>query len=109
MYIEHGNTPLTGIMTTATSSGFWGVELKKTGHDGIIFEGKSKKPVYLEILDDKVTLKDASKLWGKDSYETQKILKTQAKKNRARVACIGQAGENLSSLQPDRGTRPGQG
>jgi aldehyde:ferredoxin oxidoreductase len=34
-----GKSPLTGILATATSSGFWGPELKRTGHDGIIFEG----------------------------------------------------------------------
>ncbi|MBW1902902.1 MAG: aldehyde ferredoxin oxidoreductase, partial [Deltaproteobacteria bacterium] len=111
-FVVGAKSPLTGIMTTATSSGFWGVELKKTGHDGIIFEGKSKKPVYLEILDDKVTLKDASKLWGKDSYETQKILKGQAKKKRARVACIGQAGEQMAPIacvMNDEGRAAGRG
>jgi len=111
-FVVGTKSPLTGVMTTATSSGFWGVELKKTGHDGIIFEGKSKKPVYLEILNDKVALKDASKLWGKDSYETQDILKTQAKKKRARVACIGQSGEKqapIACVMNDEGRAAGRG
>ena len=111
-FVVGTKSPLTGIMTTATSSGFWGVELKKTGHDGIIFEGKSEKPVYLEILNDKVALKDASKLWGKDSYETQDILKTQAKKKRARVACIGQGGEKqapIACVMNDEGRAAGRG
>jgi len=96
-YIVGSKSPLTGIMTTSTSSGFFGNELKRTGHDGVVIEGKSEKPVYLEIIDDKVALKDASDLWGKDSYETQEILKGKIHK-RARVACIGQAGENLAPI-----------
>jgi aldehyde:ferredoxin oxidoreductase len=53
--------------------------------------------VYLEVIDDDVALKDASDLWGKDSYETQDILRGRIHK-RARIACIGQAGENLAPL-----------
>lgn len=107
-----GKSPLTGIISTATSSGFWGVELKKTGYDGIIFEGKSPKPVYLEMLDEGVTLKDASDLWGKDFYDTQEILKERAPKKRARVAGIGRAGEglaNISCIMNDEGRAAGRG
>jgi aldehyde:ferredoxin oxidoreductase len=34
----------------------------------IIFEGKSPKPVYLSIEDDKVELRDAAHLWGKTVF-----------------------------------------
>jgi len=111
-FVVAAKSPLTGIMTTATSSGFWGVELKKTGHDGIVLEGKSEKPVYLEIYDDQVTLKDASDLWGKDAFETQEILKDRAGKKRARVACIGQAGERMAPIacvMNDEGRAAGRG
>ena len=92
-FVVAAKSPLTGILTTSASSGFWGVELKRTGYDGIVFQGKADKPVYLEILDDQVALRDASDLWGKDAYETQKILGERAGKKRARIACIGQSGE----------------
>lgn len=111
-FVVAAKSPLTGIMTTATSSGFWGVEFKRTGHDGIVLEGKAEKPVYLEILDDRVTLKDASDLWGKDAYETQNILKKRAAKKRARVACIGTAGENqapIACVMNDEGRAAGRG
>ena len=71
-------SPLTGVMANATSSGFWGVELKKCGYDGIVFTGKSKKPVYLDVSDDAVAIKDAGDIWGKDSYETQDILRRKS-------------------------------
>jgi aldehyde:ferredoxin oxidoreductase len=111
-FVVAGKSPLTGIMATASSSGFWGPELKKTGHDGIVFQGKAEKPVYLEILDDKVALKDASDIWGKDAYETQDILRGRAGKKTARVACIGMAGEKLSPiacLMNDAGRAAGRG
>ena len=111
-FVVATKSPLTGIMVTASSSGFWGVELKKTGHDGIIFEGKSKKPVYLEILDDSVKLKDASDIWGKDAYEVQEILKKSVGKKNARIACIGQAGEKLApmaNVMNDEGRAAGRG
>lgn len=111
-FVVATKSPLTGILTTSSSSGFWGVELKRTGHDGIVFEGKADRPVYLEILDDQVSLKDASNLWGKDAYETQEILRERAGKKRARVACIGPAGERkapIACVINDAGRAAGRG
>ncbi|GAH33539.1 unnamed protein product, partial [marine sediment metagenome] len=42
-----------------------------------------------------VEIKDASRLWGKGIFETSKILKEKSGSQLTRVACIGQAGENL--------------
>jgi len=100
------------MLTTASSSGFWGVELKKTGYDGIVFQGKADKPVYLEMVDDQVSLQDASAVWGKDAYETQEILIKQSGQKRARVACIGQSGEKqapLACVMNDAGRAAGRG
>jgi aldehyde:ferredoxin oxidoreductase len=105
-------SPLTGILATATSSGFWGVELKKCGFDGIVFTGKSKKPVYLELVNGEVKLQDASDIWGKDAYETQDILKEKTGEKRARIACIGASGETLSPIacvMNDEGRAAGRG
>ena len=43
-------SPLTGGIACSNSGGFFGGELKMAGWDMIIFEGKSPKPVYLNIL-----------------------------------------------------------
>jgi len=51
--------PLTGAIACSNSGGHWGAELKFAGWDTVIFEGRSPKPVYLLIEDDKATLKDA--------------------------------------------------
>ncbi|MEW6441426.1 MAG: aldehyde ferredoxin oxidoreductase family protein [bacterium] len=111
-FVVATKSPLTGILATSASSGFWGVELKRTGHDGIIFEGKAARPVYLEIRDDEVALKDASDLRGKDAYETQDVLRERLGKKRARVACIGPAGEKLAPIacvMNDAGRAAGRG
>jgi len=111
-FVVAAKSPLTGILSTSSSSGFWGVELKRTGHDGIVFEGKANRPVYLEIQDDQVSLKDASDLWGKDAYETQDLLRERLGKKRARIACIGPAGEKqapIACVMNDAGRAAGRG
>jgi len=86
--------PLTGTIGAANSGGHFGPELKFAGYDGIIFEGKAASPVYLLIEDDRVEIKDASHVWGKDVHETTDTLLADTFED-ARVACIGPAGEKL--------------
>lgn len=86
--------PLTGTIGAANSGGYFGPELKFAGYDGIIFEGKSNKPVYLHINDDLIELKDADHLWGKNVFETTDMLLNENEED-AKVACIGPAGEKL--------------
>jgi aldehyde:ferredoxin oxidoreductase len=86
--------PLTGTIGASNSGGHFGPELKYAGYDGIIFEGKSDKPVYLYINDDDVELRDASNVWGKDVFETTDELINETEED-VRVACIGPGGEKL--------------
>jgi aldehyde:ferredoxin oxidoreductase len=87
--------PLTGTIASSNSGGFFGAELRFSGNDIIIFEGKASHPVYLSIMGDKVELKDASEIWGKPVYETTDLLIEAAGNKNARVSCIGPAGEKL--------------
>ncbi len=86
--------PLTGAIACSNSGGYWGAELKMAGWDMIIVEGKSAKPVYLAISDDKAELRDASHLWGKTVWQTEEIIKTSHQDPLTRVSSIGGAGEN---------------
>ncbi|WP_119154522.1 aldehyde ferredoxin oxidoreductase family protein [Caldimonas tepidiphila] len=86
--------PLTGAIACSNSGGYWGSELKFAGWDMVIFEGRSDRPVYLSIEDDKVELRDASHLWGKSVWETEETIKKQHQDPLVRVSCIGLAGEN---------------
>ncbi len=86
--------PLTGAIACSNSGGYWGAELKFAGWDMIILEGKSKKPVYLCITDDKAELLDASEIWGKSVWDTDAWIKTRHQDPQMHVSGIGIAGEN---------------
>ncbi|MHA1235030.1 MAG: aldehyde ferredoxin oxidoreductase family protein [Promethearchaeota archaeon] len=94
-FVVCAKSPLTGIWGESNCGGFLGPELRKAGYDGIVFKGSSESPVFLEISENKAEIKDASDLWGKGIFETSKILKEKSGSQLTRVACIGQAGENL--------------
>ena len=68
-------SPLTNIWGESNCGGSFGPELRYAGYDGIIVKGASAKPVYLLIDDDRVEIKDATDLWGKDTYQTADALK----------------------------------
>ena len=84
-------SPLTGAILSAHSGGHWGPMLRKTGYDGIVFKGRSPRPVYLLITDEGPQLKDAADLWGKDVFET--ISELEKRHEKARATVIGPAGE----------------
>jgi aldehyde:ferredoxin oxidoreductase len=90
-------SPLTGIMGTGNTGGFWGVALKRAGYDAIIVRGRSEDPVYLAVDNGRVELKDAKNLWGKDTKVVTDVIKKECRKSGNQpisVLCIGIAGEN---------------
>jgi len=86
-------SPLTGLWGSANSGGRWGLDLKKSGFDGIIIEGKARTPLYLVINDGKPQLKKAEHLWGMGVKQTTESIKSELGDN-FNVSCIGPAGEN---------------
>lgn len=87
--------PLTGSIGSADSGGEWGAYLKFSGFDAIVVEGGSDRPVYLDVAEGGAEIKDASELWGKDTFDTCRILEDRIGRENTSVACIGPAGENL--------------
>jgi aldehyde:ferredoxin oxidoreductase len=96
-YMIVTKSPLTDTVASSNSGGFWGAELKSAGYDYIIIEGRSDRPVYLNIEDEKVEIKDAGHLWGKLVSETTDILNEELGK-KTKVMTIGPAGEKLSRM-----------
>jgi aldehyde:ferredoxin oxidoreductase len=88
-------SPLTGILGDSNVGGHFGAELKFAGYDHIVISGKSDKPVYLWVNDDEVELRDASHLWGLDTWETTSSIQDELGDRDVQVLTIGQAGENL--------------
>ncbi len=91
-------SPLTGHYSVTNSGGYFGVNLKWAGYDGIIIEGRAEKPVYLSIIDDEVEIRDAGDFWGMKTIEAQDAIRGEVGEKNASVACIGPAGEKLSRI-----------
>jgi aldehyde:ferredoxin oxidoreductase len=89
-------SPLTGLIGDSQVGGFFPAELKFAGFDGIVFTGKSPKPVYLWIHDGVAELKDASHLWGKITGDAEKSIREELGDPKIEVAQIGPSGENLT-------------
>ena len=87
-------SPLTGTITDSHMGGWTGAKLKWAGFDGLVFKGKAEKPTYAYVEDGKVTLHDASDLWGKGVHDTVKLMRERHGEDVA-VMAIGPAGEKL--------------
>ncbi|MFH0814383.1 MAG: aldehyde ferredoxin oxidoreductase family protein [Pseudomonadota bacterium] len=92
-----GKSPLTETWGDSNGGGLMGAALKSAGFDAVFFSGVAEKPVYLFINDGKAELRDAGDLWGRDTDETNRLLKKELGKG-VQVACIGQGGENCSLI-----------
>ena len=88
-------SPLSGTYLDSFFGGRFGPEIKYAGYDGLIVVGKSEKPVYLWINDDQIEFRSAESIWGQDALCANALIKEDLGEPEARVATIGQAGENL--------------
>ena len=89
---------MTGHIGSGNTGGLWGTRLKQAGYDVLIIRGQSEQPVYIWIDDDKVEIRPASHIWGKNTGETTAILRKELDEspdNRISVLTIGPAGENM--------------
>ena len=53
------------------------------------------KKVLNWIENDRIEIRDADGIWGRDTYETPILIRQQLKNLEAKILCIGPAGENL--------------
>jgi aldehyde:ferredoxin oxidoreductase len=103
--------PLTGGYASASMGGHFTAEMRYAGLDSIILEGISPKPIYLFIDDDRVELRDANDLWGKNSFAVEKQFKEKLSEE-YQIAVIGPGGENQISyacINHDYGRQAGRG
>jgi aldehyde:ferredoxin oxidoreductase len=73
--------------------GFWAAKLRWAGYDGLIVQGKSSGPVYLLLQDGKPMLREASHLWGKETLDTENLIRKELGDPQCSAVCIGPAGE----------------
>ncbi|MBW2411414.1 MAG: aldehyde:ferredoxin oxidoreductase [Deltaproteobacteria bacterium] len=103
-----------GWFTRSNFGGRFAAMLKFAGWDGIVIEGRADRPVWLDIRNDRIVIRDAGSLWGLDTQETQEAIWDEVMRGqepgewmdfdagtttqRPAVLTIGPAGENLSRL-----------
>lgn len=108
-----------GWFTRSNFGGRFSPMLKYAGWDGIVIEGKADKPVWIDIRNDNVKIRDCSllSLWGTETWECQKRIweyvagegkygdwiepdgeKGGKTTQRPAVLAMGPAGENLSRM-----------
>ncbi len=94
-FVVCGRSPATGLWGESNCGGFWGPELRQAGFDGLWIEGRANQPVYLWVQDGQVEIREASHLWGLDTYQTQQTIEEELQAGKVRLATIGPAGEAL--------------
>lgn len=90
-------SPLTGAIGECDVGGTFGFRLGQAGFDAVVFLGKAPRPVILVADDGDLSLEDAVELWGKDTFETERVLVARFGRDTG-VACIGPAGERRVPL-----------
>ncbi|UCB46442.1 MAG: aldehyde ferredoxin oxidoreductase family protein [Spirochaetota bacterium] len=87
-------SPLTGVFAESNCGGYWGGKFKRCGYDVMVVKGRAESPVYINIDDNGVEIRDAACYWGRDTFEATEAFKNDLGNN-VRAAVIGQAGESL--------------
>ncbi len=75
--------PLTNGVASVQANGYFGAFLRFCGYLGVVIQGASKDPLYLYIKDGEAELRDASKLSGKGTYETEDAIRNELNKREA--------------------------
>lgn len=91
-------SPITGIFGESAAGAGWGMAFKAAGYDALIIQGKAEKPVYLQINDGQVEIKEAEKYWGDDAYDSADQILADSGLEKASICTIGQAGENKVAI-----------
>jgi len=91
-YMVITKSPLTGAIACSNSGGYFGAEMKFSGYDFVILEGRAKAPVYLWLNNGAVEIRPAEKVWGKSTHETEDRLREETHPE-AKICSIGPAGE----------------
>jgi len=105
----------TALFHRTSMGGRFGNMLKQAGWDGIAVQGRADGPVWINIINDKVTIEDARQLWGMNTHEAQGRIMSIVEGNnrfgeewlkieddyttaRPQIVCIGPVGEAASNV-----------
>ena len=89
-------SPLTGEFGESHAGGRIAYALSHAGYDALVVTGRAEHPIYLCIHDNRIEFRDAGVIWGTDTLEAGRILRSlnPAPGHRS-IIRIGPAGESL--------------
>jgi aldehyde:ferredoxin oxidoreductase len=86
-------SPLSNGIAETRCEGAFGRSLKASGYDGIVVRGQAADPTVLILSGEQVEFAGAEDVWGRDTYETTKIIRDRYQTGPEGIAVIGPAGE----------------
>mgnify|MGYP001116847199 FL=1 len=89
----NAKSPMSLGIGDSQAGGFFPAEFKFAGYDGLVIRGKSPKPVYLSIVDGKVSFHDASHLMGRITGDVDRLIREELGDQKVEIAQIGPAAE----------------
>lgn len=110
-FVICGKGPATGLWAESNCGGFWGPELRSCGYDGLWITGAAQSPIYLWLDGNHLEFRPAEHLWGRDTYETQELVKQEIARKGAHVAVVGPAAEHgvlFAGIYCDHGRTAGR-
>ncbi|MFZ2053207.1 MAG: aldehyde ferredoxin oxidoreductase family protein [Candidatus Aminicenantales bacterium] len=105
-------SPLSGSIGSSNCGGTWAPAFKSAGYDVLVIKGKAASPVLIDIQPGSIEILPADHVWGKNVHQTTEVLLADAADRRARILCIGPAGENkvrFAAVINDRNRAYGRG
>jgi aldehyde:ferredoxin oxidoreductase len=94
-YAVYFASPLTGGYCESYSGGDVAPQFARTGYKVVILQGRSEKPVWVEVSEEGGAVHPADDLWGLDTYESADRMLERTGVPKAQAAVIGPAGEKL--------------
>jgi aldehyde:ferredoxin oxidoreductase len=87
-------SPLSGVVGDSQVGGFFPKEMKCTGYDAFVITGRSEKPVYLSVNNEKVEFRSAVHLMGLPTAEIESTIIDELGDKNIQIVENGIAGEN---------------
>jgi len=88
-------SPMTGFIGDSLSGSWFSIALKRAGWDGVVIHGASENWVNIFIDDERIEFRDATKLLGLGTFETEEAIREELADDQVRSATIGPAGEHM--------------
>ena len=105
-------SPQTGTVSDGSVGGHIGAEIKYAGYDAVVITGACRELSCIYIDPDRREIIPVPELIGTGSFATEDAIKARLGDEKAKVMCIGPAGENLvpfSCISSERYRQLGRG